>query len=93
MYFAGKLLSIMISENNKKEEQSEHTVRDRLSGFGQKVIGEIETVGGILTGDPATRAEGEYNIEVGELREDIAEDLERSRREDAGEERKNDERS
>lgn len=83
----------MDPENDEKEERGEHTVRDKLSGFGQKVIGEIETVGGILTGDPATRAEGEYNIEVGELREDLAEDMERSGHEDAGEERKNDERS
>lgn len=49
----------------------------RISGFGQKIIGEIETIGGILTGDPLTQAEGEFNVEVGEVREEIEEDLEK----------------
>lgn len=47
----------------------------RLSGLGQKIIGEIEVIGGILTGDPLTQAEGEFNVEVGEVREEIEEDL------------------
>lgn len=68
----------MSPENDDIEEKGEPTVREKLSGFGQKLIGEIETIGGILTGDPATRAEGEFNVEVGELREEIAEDLEGS---------------
>ena len=58
------------------EERDEHGVRRVVSGFGQKVIGGIEEVGGILTGDPITAAEGEFNIEVGDVREDIEEDLE-----------------
>jgi hypothetical protein len=28
-----------------------------------------------LTGDPLTQAEGEFNVEVGTVREDIQEDL------------------
>lgn len=68
----------MSPENDNIEENGEHTVREKLAGFGQKIIGEIETIGGILTGDPATRAEGEYNVEVGDLREEIAADLEES---------------
>ncbi|MBA2494011.1 MAG: hypothetical protein H0V31_04870, partial [Acidobacteria bacterium] len=31
------------------------------------IVGEIETIGGILTGDPITQAEGEFNVEVGTL--------------------------
>jgi hypothetical protein len=50
-------------------------IKDKISGFGQKVIGEIEAIGGILTGDPNTAAEGEFNLEVGDVREDIEEDL------------------
>ncbi len=50
----------------------------RVSALGQKIIGEIEVIGGILTGDPLTQAEGEFNVEVGEVREEIEEDLEES---------------
>lgn len=50
----------------------------RVSGLGQKIIGEIEVIGGILTGDPLTQAEGEFNVEVGEVREEIEEDMEES---------------
>lgn len=48
---------------------------DKVSGLGQKIIGEIEAIGGILTGDPNTQAEGEFNVEVGDLREEIEDDL------------------
>jgi len=37
---------------------------DKISGLGQKIIGEIESIGGILTGDPNTAAEGDFNVEV-----------------------------
>ena len=43
---------------------------DLFNGF-QKIIGEIETIGGVLTGDPNTQAEGEFNVEVGDIREDL----------------------
>lgn len=60
----------------KIEPEDEHPIADRITGMGQKIIGEIETIGGILTGDPITAAEGEFNVEVGELREETEEDLE-----------------
>ena len=50
--------------------------RGLVSGFGQKIIGGIEEIGGILTGDPNTAAEGEFNIEVGDAREEAEEALE-----------------
>lgn len=62
----------MNNENNELEDESARLV----SGFGQKIIGEIETIGGILTGDPLTQAEGEFNVEVGDVREEIEDDLE-----------------
>jgi uncharacterized protein YjbJ (UPF0337 family) len=65
-------------EENEKEGTERHVLRDGLSGLGQKLIGEIEALGGILTGDPNTQAEGEFNVEVGDLREEIEEDLEES---------------
>lgn len=65
---------------NEPEEKEGHGLADKITGLGQKIIGEIETIGGVLTGDPITQAEGEFNVEVGEVREDIEEDLEESSR-------------
>ena len=61
---------------DEHEEQEEGGLRSVVTGFGQKVIGVVEEVGGILTGDPNTAAEGEFNVEVGEVREEVEEDLE-----------------
>jgi uncharacterized protein YjbJ (UPF0337 family) len=59
-----------------------HPIADSITGLGQRIIGSIEEIGGILTGDPVTAAEGEFNLEVGDVREDIEEDLEESRSDD-----------
>ncbi len=63
-------------KQDKTEDTEKHGLKDRISGLGQKIIGEIETFGGILTGDPITQAEGEYNVEVGTVREELEESLE-----------------
>jgi uncharacterized protein YjbJ (UPF0337 family) len=52
-------------------ESEKHTIKEKISGLGQKIIGEIESIGGILTGDPNTAAEGEFNVEVGTVREEL----------------------
>lgn len=66
------------------EEEHKHGIGGTLSGLGQKIIGEIESIGGILTGDPNTAAEGEFNVEVGTVREEVEDDLaEGSHRRDA----------
>ncbi len=57
----------MTDETNEKEESG---LGENLSAVGQMIIGEIEAVGGILTGDPLTRAEGEFNVEVGSLHQE-----------------------
>ena len=57
----------------ENEIKNEGGLKEKISGFGQKVIGEIETIGGVLTGDPNTQAEGEFNVEVGDIREDLDE--------------------
>jgi len=63
-----------MNENDPENpDEREHGLKERISGFGQKVIGEIETIGGVLTGDPNTQAEGEFNVEVGDIREDLEE--------------------
>jgi uncharacterized protein YjbJ (UPF0337 family) len=58
------------------QKEEVHPIKDKITGLGQKIIGEIESIGGILTGDPNTAAEGEFNVEVGDIREDLEEDLE-----------------
>lgn len=62
-----------MSENENEQEKG-HGLKDRVSGLGQKIIGEIETIGGVLTGDPNTQAEGEFNVEVGTVREELEEE-------------------
>ena len=57
-------------------DDHKHPLADNITGLGQKIIGGIEEIGGILTGDPITAAEGEFNLEVGEVREDVEDDLE-----------------
>ena len=60
------------------EGEEHHSLKDSISATGQRIIGEVERIGGILTADPLTEAEGEYNVEVSELREETEEDLEAS---------------
>ncbi len=59
-------------------EDSEEKIdpnQENISATGQIILGEIEKIGGILTANPTAQAEGEYNIEVGKLRKETAEDL------------------
>jgi uncharacterized protein YjbJ (UPF0337 family) len=65
---------------SEPEEKEHHGLADKVSGLGQKIIGTIENIGGVLTGDPNTQAEGEFNAEVGDVREEIEEDLEDAER-------------
>ncbi|MGI8788333.1 MAG: hypothetical protein ACR2HG_11295 [Pyrinomonadaceae bacterium] len=64
-----------MTEENK--ERKETTLTEDLKAVGQIIVGGIETVGGILTADPITQAEGEYNVEAGNLRQEAAESLEK----------------
>ncbi len=61
---------------NNNELETENTgIKKNISGLGQQIIGEIELIGGVLTGDPITQAEGEFNLEVGEIRDEIEETM------------------
>ncbi len=75
-----------VNGNPEAENGEDHGLKEHIGGIGQRIIGEIERIGGILTADPNTAAEGEFNVEVGELRDETEEDLEASeppnRRED-----------
>lgn len=69
---------MQLKPNEPESEGSEKEgIKGRISGFGQKIIGEIESIGGILTGDPNAAAEGEFNVEVGTVREGLEDDLEK----------------
>lgn len=54
-----------------EEKQTETTISENLAAVGQIILGEIEKIGGILTGDPLTNAEGEYNIGAGAAHQEV----------------------
>ena len=57
------------------DDEPKHGIIDRIGGLGQAIIGEIETLAGVVNADPLAQAEGEYNVEVGTIRENIEDDL------------------
>jgi len=61
------------------EDENDGSLKQKIPGLGQYLIGELETIGGVLSGDPLAQAEGEFNVEVGTVREEIEDDLEESR--------------
>jgi uncharacterized protein YjbJ (UPF0337 family) len=63
-----------MSENGP-DDNEKHGLKDHISGLGQKIIGEIEEFGGVLTGDPTTQAEGEFNVEVGDIRDELENEI------------------
>lgn len=69
----------MINENDKEVQEIEETesggLAEDISAVGQILVGEIESIGGMLTGDPITRAEGNFNADSGIIREEINQDI------------------
>lgn len=63
---------------NEGEKDHKHGLKESISGLGQVIIGEIESLAGVINADPLAQAEGEFNIEVGRVREGLEEDLEDS---------------
>jgi hypothetical protein len=66
----------ILSMTNETTEREENSTKEKLEGMAQVVIGEIESLGGIITGDPNTSAEGDFNVQVGTLHQESAEALE-----------------
>jgi hypothetical protein len=58
---------------NKHKIEDETT--EKAEGIGQQILGELEIIGGILTGDPVTRSEGEFNVGTGAIHREVADDL------------------
>lgn len=56
---------------NEGEKDEKHGLKDSISGLGQKIIGEIESLAGVVNADPLAQAEGEFNVEVGTVREEL----------------------
>ena len=71
-----KLAKMKAEENTMAENEDKGGILENVSGLGQIIIGEIEKIAGIVNADPLAQAEGEYNVEVGTIREEIEEDLE-----------------
>ncbi|HEY0427517.1 MAG TPA: hypothetical protein VGC76_06900 [Pyrinomonadaceae bacterium] len=61
---------------DETQEQNKNSTKESIEGVGQAIIGEIEIIGGILTADPVTQAEGEFNVDAGTLRRETSETLE-----------------
>ncbi len=59
------------------ETNSEISLIDSVKDLGQKIIGEIEEIGGALTGDPLTQAEGQFNKDVATVREQAEDALDK----------------
>lgn len=71
----------MTDDKKEHEEHEEHHIKEKLEAVGQIILGEIEKIGGILTADPTTQAEGDYNLEAGSLHlenADVSEENEES---------------
>ena len=65
----------MVEQKTEQEETEVNHTAENLESVGQMIIGGLETVGGILTADPVTRAEGAYNLEAGELHQEANKNL------------------
>ena len=61
--------------DNEVEKEHKRGLKDTITGLGQVIIGEIETLAGVVNADPLAQAEGEFNVEVGTVREKLEDDL------------------
>ncbi len=66
--------------NNDSAQENEDQPHRGLTGLGQKIIGEVEALAGVVNADPLAQAEGEFNVEVGTVREELEEGLDKDER-------------
>jgi hypothetical protein len=59
----------------EETDKNKSTV-EKIESVGQIIIGEMEKIGGILTADPVSQAEGELTEEAGGVHFETAEALE-----------------
>jgi hypothetical protein len=60
---------------DENEEQKTASTSENLESVGQMIVGGIEQIGGILTGDPITRAEGDFNVAIGSQHQAVNKNL------------------
>lgn len=69
----------MIDEKDNEVQEIEETEKgglaEDISAVGQIIVGEIQSIGGMMKGDPITRAEGNFNADAGIIREEINEEI------------------
>ena len=65
----------MTDDNKELEETEVNHTKENLESVGQMIIGGLEMVGGIITADGITRAEGDFNIEVGSQHQETNKNL------------------
>ncbi|MDQ4119976.1 MAG: hypothetical protein M3209_00730 [Acidobacteriota bacterium] len=58
-----------------KDNIIEDETTETAESISQQILGGLEIVGGILTADPVTRSEGEFNIEAGAIHHEVSENL------------------
>ncbi len=62
-------------ETTQQEDEALNLDQENIGATGQIILGEIEKIGGILTANTTAQEQGDYNIEAGRLRKEVAEDL------------------
>ena len=63
-----------MAEIEGKTDQK-HGFKESITGLGQVIIGEIESLAGVINADPLAQAEGEFNVEVGTIRKELEDDV------------------
>ncbi|HVE59139.1 MAG TPA: hypothetical protein VNB22_20110 [Pyrinomonadaceae bacterium] len=66
-----------------EETNEENPKIEKLESVGQIILGELEKLGGILTGDPISQAEGELTEDVGTVHLETAEELDEEETKDS----------
>ena len=66
-----------------EETNEENPKIEKLESVGQIILGELEKLGGILTGDPISQAEGDLTEDVGTVHLETAEELDEGETEDS----------
>ena len=65
----------MMNTNDENEAAKTNHTTENAESVGQMILGEIEKIGGILTGDPITQAEGDYNLNAGSMHQEANKNL------------------
>lgn len=59
-----------------ENEKEKNTLKEEISNIGKIIVGELESIGGIITANPDARAEGDLRADEAILREKILHDQE-----------------